>query len=134
MELVSLRASIGAADTTIVTVAGSQFVGFSISHNWYMIVYVPAGVCGSTLTVPVTGSSSTPGFVEGVVIVITTSDGTTGTPFKVSFVKTFTTSVSPSYPLTGVGLSLFATIGAAATFTVTCAVSQFVEFNTSQIV
>ena len=70
--------------------------------------------------------------VGTVIPVKTTCDGTTVTPFKVSFVKTLAV-VLPVYPLIGPKVSATASITAAATVTVAVAVSQFVGFNTSQI-
>ena len=75
-------------------------------------------------------AGTAPGATETV-----TEPAVMAAPFRVSFVNTFGIAVPPAIPLIGVAVvSLFATIGAAATFTVTCAVSQFVGFSTSQMV
>ncbi|MNW15213.1 hypothetical protein D3C71_2136560 [compost metagenome] len=60
-----------------------------------------------------------------------TTAGLTGLPSSVTLTSTFGTAVPPVLPLTGVPVSLFATIAAASTVTVTVASSQFVGLSTS---
>ncbi|MCY1220587.1 hypothetical protein D3C86_1484300 [compost metagenome] len=88
-----------------------------------------------TVTAPVAVLKASPAGTAPGSTEMFTALGTTATPFSVSLVSTFGIAVPPASPLTGVAVvSLFATIGAAATFTVTVAVSQFVGLITSQIV
>jgi len=82
---VSATASIGAAVTVTTAFAVSQFVGFNTSQIVYVTVYVPAGVPGATVIVPLAFNVKPVGTVTPVKV---TSDGITTAPFKVSFVKT----------------------------------------------
>ena len=97
-----------------VTVAVSQFVGFSCSQIWYTSVYVPAGVPGATFTAPVAGSIVTFGFVVLTCVSVTVAS-VAGTPFSVSFTSTFGTAVPPAAPFATAPVSSTASIARAVT-------------------
>ena len=130
---VSLRASMTAAPTVTVTVAVSQFVGFSCSQIRYVTVYVPAGVAGATFTAPVAGSRVTFGWVVLTWLIVTLAS-VAGAPFKVSLASTLGTAVPPDAPDATEPVSLTASIGEAETTTVAAALSQLFGLRTSQIV
>ena len=101
----SLLATIGVANTVTVTVfVVSQFVGLSVSHIVYGMVYVPAGVPAGTFTLPVlvvkigiiVGNAPplyvmVPGPFDKVVVPVVA-----GTPFKVSLLNTLPAVALPT--------------------------------------
>ena len=88
---------------------------------------------GATLTAPVAGFKVTFGLVVASCVIVTVAS-VAGAPFKVSFTNTFGTPTPPTRPLATVPVSSTASITAGLTTIVAVAVSQFVGFNTSQIV
>lgn len=93
----SLLATIGVGNTVTVTVfVVSQFVGLSVSHRVYGMVYVPAGVPAGTLTLPVAAVNTGRGDVSaapGTCAAVPTAEicvvvVVAGTPFKVSLLNT----------------------------------------------
>ena len=114
----SSSATIGAAPTVTVTVAVSQFVGFTISQIRYTKVYVPAAVPGATLTPPVAGLMVTFGSVV-LTWVITTVANVAGAPFSVSLTNTLGTATPPVAPFATMPLSLTASITTLVTGVVT---------------
>ncbi|MCY1220585.1 hypothetical protein D3C86_1458550 [compost metagenome] len=88
-----------------------------------------------TVTAPVAVLNTSPAGTAPGSTEMFTAPAAIAAPFSVSLPSTFAIAVPPASPLTGVAVvSLLATIGAAATFTVTVAVSQFVGLIVSQIV
>ena len=103
-----------------------------MSQILYVTVYVPGVALAGTLSLPVDGSGSSPVKPPLSGIVISTSVGTTGLPFKRSLLN-----ISTVPPLaTDVSGSSFATIvggGVPVTVILTTAVSQTPGFALSQI-
>ena len=122
----------GVPVTVILTTAVSQTPGFVLSQILYLTVYVPGVALAGTLSLPVDGSGSSPVKPPLSGIVISTSVGTTGLPFKRSLLN-----ISTVPPLaTDVSGSSFATIvggGVPVTVILTTAVSQTPGFVLSQI-
>ena len=120
----SSLATIAPAATVTVTVAVSQLDGLSRSHKVYVIVYVPAGVFGATVTVPSALTVSGP-VVIGARVALPPAPSTIGLPLRRSLAVTLMPVLPPDEPLTGPAVSSLATIAPAVTVTVTVAVSQF---------
>ena len=93
------------------------------------MVYVPAGVPGAMVIVPLAFKVKPVGTVTPVKV---TCDGFTVAPFKVSLANTLAV-VAPVLPLIGPKVSATASITAGATVIVVVTVSQFVGLSTSQI-
>ena len=137
----SFVATTGAAPTVIVAVVVAQLVGFSFSHNLYVIGYTPAGVPGGTLTCPVVGSSTGTGApgVKGVAGVVTANVALPVGP-TVGGVMPLTVSLLSTLPALGLPVAPFgtlygsgvATIGAGSTVTVIVASLQFKGTSFSQ--
>ena len=106
----------GVPVTVILTTAVSQTPGVVLSQILYLTVYVPGVALAGTLSLPVDGSGSSPVKPPLSGIIISTSVGTTGLPFKRSLPNT---STSP--PVAGTLFSPSSTasiLGVTLTFTV----------------